>query len=141
MNIGEIDASPVYSRVGGEDPHGRLHRDRFSGAGLAYDCNCLALVQVNVDTADRMDRSCRCTEGNIQILDFQDLLPARIFLLLCLYSLRYLHGTAVSEFFCHTASPPSYISFMVGSSASRRPSATRLKESIRSAITMMGGTI
>ena len=41
----------------------------------------------------------------------------------------------------HVLPPFAYISFIVGSSASRSPSATRLNESIRSAITMIGGTI
>ncbi len=100
-------------------PMAAFHGDRLAGAGLAHQRHRLALVQVDVHAADGVDRAAVVLKGDIKVSHRQDL-----------FFLYFRHGVFLP-----------YILFILGSSASRRPSASRLKLSISRLMTTMGGMI
>ena len=110
------DLAAVDGGVAVQKAHHGLHRDRFAGAGLAHDGHCLALLQIQIDPADGVDHTGVGTEGDVQVFELED-------------------G------FCTHAAPPPHISSSFGASASRSPSPMKLKPSISSASTRMGGRI
>ena len=112
------DAAAVHHTVGGQDTHGRLEGDGLAAAALAHHRQGGAPGQVNVHAADGVHRACAGLEGDGQI-------PNGQYGFLCIV----FHGLS------------PHISFSLGSKASRRPSASMLKQSISSDITTMGGTI
>ena len=116
--IGIGNAAAVDDAVGGQNAHGRLEGHRLAAAAFAHNRQRLALIQVDVDAADGVDGAGPGLESDGQVTDGQ-------------------HVFAICVFHC--SSP--HISFSFGSKASRRPSASMLKQSISSDITTMGGTI
>ncbi len=72
VGIGIFDCSVVDRAVARQDAHHRFRGDGFSGTGLTHDGNGLALVQVQVHAAHRLDIASVGLEGDVQVADLQN---------------------------------------------------------------------
>ena len=114
VGIGIDDFAVIDRGVAVQQAHCGLHGDGFARAGFAHDGHRFAAAQFKIDPADGVHAAGVGAEGDIQIADLKN-------------------G------FAHAA--PPYISSSLGASASRSPSPIKLKPSISSASTRMGGRI